>query len=66
MIDTYINIEKAHKEFDQHLKNVGVNKLVLKDIQSPKQIKLVVTSLEKILFNKILKINKLKPKCDIF
>ena len=47
MIDTYINIEKAHKEFDQHLKNVGVNKLVLKDIQSPKQIKLVVTSLGK-------------------
>ncbi len=47
MIDTYINIEKAHKEFNQHLKNVGVNKLVLKDIQSPKQIKLVVTSLGK-------------------
>ena len=47
MIDTYINIEKAHKEFDQHLKSVGVNKLVLKDIQSPKQIKLVVTSLGK-------------------
>ena len=47
MIDTYINIEKAHKEFDQHLKDVGVNKLVLKDIQSPKQIKLVVTSLGK-------------------
>ena len=47
MIDTYINIEKAHKEFDQHLKDVGVNKLVLKNIQSPKQIKLVVTSLGK-------------------
>jgi len=47
MIDTYINIEKAHKEFDQHLKDVGVNKLVLKDIQSPKQIKLVITSLGK-------------------
>ena len=47
MIDTYINIEKAHKEFDQHLKDVGVNELVLKDIQSPKQIKLVVTSLSK-------------------
>ena len=47
MIDTYINIEKAHKEFDQHLKDVGVNKLVLKNIQSPKQIKLVVTSLRK-------------------
>ena len=47
MIDTYINIEKAHKEFDQHLKNVDVNKLVLKDIQSPKQINLVVTSLGK-------------------
>ncbi|MFL2694572.1 MAG: winged helix-turn-helix domain-containing protein [Candidatus Actinomarina sp.] len=47
MIDTYINIEKAHKEFDQHLKDVGVNKLVLKDTMSPKQIKLVVTSLGK-------------------
>jgi DNA-binding response OmpR family regulator len=47
MIDTYINIEKTHKEFDQHLKDVGVNKLVLKDIQNPKQIKLVVTSLGK-------------------
>ena len=47
MIDTYINIEKAHKEFDQHLKDVGVNKLALKDIQNPKQIKLVVTSLGK-------------------
>jgi DNA-binding response OmpR family regulator len=47
MIDTYINIDKTHKEFDQHLKDVGVNKLVLKDIQSPKQIKLVVTSLGK-------------------
>ena len=47
MIDTYINIEKAHKELDQHLKDVGINKLVLKDIQSPKQIKLVVTSLGK-------------------
>ena len=47
MIDTYINIEKAHKEFDQHLKDVGVNKLVLKNIQSPKQVKLVITSLGK-------------------
>ena len=47
MIDTYINIEKAHKEFEQHLKAVGVNKLVLKNIQSSKQIKLVVTSLGK-------------------
>jgi DNA-binding response OmpR family regulator len=47
MIDTYINIEKAHKEFDQHLKGVGVNKLDLKDIMNPKQIKLVVTSLGK-------------------
>ena len=28
--------------------------------------KLVITSLEKILFNIMLKINKLKPKCDIF
>ena len=47
MIDTYINIEKVNKEFDQHLKDVGVNKLVLKNVQSPKQVKLVVTSLSK-------------------
>lgn len=47
MIDTYINTEKAHKEFEQHLKAVGVKKLVLKNIQSSKQIKLVVTSLGK-------------------
>jgi len=47
MIDAYINIEKTHKEFDQHLKDVGVNKLVLKNVQSPKQVKLVVTSLSK-------------------
>ena len=47
MIDTYINIEKVHKGFDQHLKDVGVNKLVLKNVQSPKQVKLVVTSLSK-------------------
>ncbi len=47
MIDAYINIEKTHKEFDQHLKDVGINKLVLKSVQSPKQIKLVVTSLSK-------------------
>ena len=47
MIDTYINIEKAHEEFNQHLKDVGVNKLALKDIMSPKQLKLVVTSLGK-------------------
>jgi DNA-binding response OmpR family regulator len=47
MIDTYINIEKTHKEFDQYLKDIGINKLVLKDIMSPKQIKLVVTSLGK-------------------
>ena len=47
MIDTYINIEKAHNEFDQHLKDVGINKLVLKDVQNSKQIKLVITSLKK-------------------
>ena len=47
MIDAYINIEKTHKEFDQHLKDVGINKLVLKGVQSSKQIKLVVTSLSK-------------------
>jgi DNA-binding response OmpR family regulator len=47
MIDIYINIDKTHKEFDQHLSVVGVNKLVLNNINNPKQIKLVVTSLGK-------------------
>ena len=47
MIDTYINIEKSHDEFNQHLKDVGINKLVLRDVQNSKQIKLVITSLKK-------------------
>ena len=47
MIDIYINIDKTHKEFDQHLNDVGVYILVLNNINNPKQIKLVVTSLGK-------------------
>jgi len=47
MIDTYINIDKEHKNFEDLLKSSGVNKLVIKNIQSPKQIHLVVTSLSK-------------------
>jgi DNA-binding response OmpR family regulator len=47
MIDTYINIEKEHKNFEDLLKSSGVKKLVIKNIQTPKQIHLVVTSLSK-------------------
>ncbi len=47
MIDTYINIDKAHKNFEDLLKSSGVKKLVIKNIQNPKQIHLVVTSLSK-------------------
>ena len=47
MIDTYINIDKEHKNFEDLLKSSGVNKLVIKNIQTPKQIHLVVTSLSK-------------------
>jgi len=47
MIDTYINIDKEHKNFDDLLKSSGVKKLVIKNIQTPKQIHLVVTSLSK-------------------
>jgi len=47
MIDTYINIVKEHKNFEDLLKSLGVKKLIVKNIQNPKQIKLVVTSLSK-------------------
>jgi DNA-binding response OmpR family regulator len=47
MIDTYINIDKEHKNFEELLKSSGVKKLVIKNIQTPKQIHLVVTSLSK-------------------
>ena len=47
MIDTYINIDKEHKNFEDLLKSSDVNKLVIKNIQTPKQIHLVVTSLSK-------------------
>tara|TARA_B100001109_G_C18624663_1_gene363147 strand:- start:6 stop:635 length:630 start_codon:yes stop_codon:yes gene_type:complete len=47
MIDTYINIVKEHKNFEDLLKPLGVKKLIVKNIQNPKQIKLVVTSLSK-------------------
>ena len=47
MIDTYINIDKEHKNFEDLLKSSGVKKLVIKNIQTPKQIHLVVTSMSK-------------------
>ena len=47
MIDTYINIDKEHKNFEDLLKSSGVKKLVIKNIHTPKQIHLVVTSLSK-------------------
>ena len=47
MIDTYINLDKEHKNFEDLLKSSGVKKLVIKNIQTPKQIDLVVTSLSK-------------------
>ena len=47
MIDTYINIDKEHKNFEDLLKSSGVKKLVIKNIQNPKQIQLVITSLSK-------------------
>ena len=47
MIDTYINIDKEHKNFEDLLKSSGVKKLAIKNIQNPKQIHLVVTSLSK-------------------
>tara|TARA_Y100001970_G_scaffold4755_1_gene5391 strand:- start:418 stop:1047 length:630 start_codon:yes stop_codon:yes gene_type:complete len=47
MINTYINIDKGHKNFEDLLKSSGVKKLVIKNIQNPKQVQLVVTSLSK-------------------
>ena len=47
MIDSYINIDKSHKSFDQTFVDLGLNKLVLKNITSSNQINLVVTSLAK-------------------
>ncbi len=47
MIDTYINIDKEHRNFEDLLKSFGVKKLAIKNIQTPKQIHLVVTSLSK-------------------
>ena len=47
MIDTYINIDKEHKGFEKFLKSSEIRKLNLKNIESPKQINLVVTSLSK-------------------
>ena len=47
MIDTYINIDKEHKNFEDLLESSGVKKLVIKNIQNPKQIQLVITSLSK-------------------
>ncbi len=47
MIDTYINIDKEHKNFEDLLNASGVKKLVIKNIQNPKQIQLVITSLSK-------------------
>ena len=46
-MDTYINIDKEHKNFEDLLKSSDVKKLVIKNIQTPKQIHLVVTSLSK-------------------
>ena len=47
MIDSYINIDKNHKVFDQTFKDLGINKLVLKNITNSNQIQLVITSLSK-------------------
>ena len=47
MIDSYINIDKSHKSFDQTFVDLGLNKLVLKNITNSNQINLVVTSLSK-------------------
>ena len=47
MIDSYINIDKSHKSFGQTFVDLGLNKLVLKNITNSNQINLVVTSLAK-------------------
>ena len=47
MIDSYINIDKSHKSFDEAFVDLGLNKLVLINITNSSQINLVVTSLSK-------------------
>ena len=47
MIDSYINIDKSHKSFDGAFVDLGLNKLVLKNVTNSSQINLVVTSLSK-------------------
>tara|TARA_Y100000768_G_scaffold365248_1_gene326352 strand:+ start:45 stop:674 length:630 start_codon:yes stop_codon:yes gene_type:complete len=47
MVDSYINIDKSHKSFDQAFVDLGLNKLVLKNITNSNQINLVITSLSK-------------------
>ena len=47
MIDSYINIDKSHMNFDKAFVELGLNKLVLKNVTKPSQINLVVTSLSK-------------------
>ena len=39
MIDTYINIDKEHKNFEYFLESSGVKKLASKNIQNQKQKK---------------------------
>ena len=47
MIDSYINIDKSHMDFDEAFVKFGLNKLVLKNVTKSSQINLVVTSLSK-------------------
>ena len=47
MIDSYIKIDKSHKSFEKTFVDLGLNKLVLKNITNSNQINLVVTSLSK-------------------
>ena len=46
-INTYINITKEDTGFSHYLKIIGMNKLVLKDINSKKKMDIVVTSFVK-------------------
>tara|TARA_Y100000766_G_scaffold38383_1_gene28205 strand:- start:624 stop:1253 length:630 start_codon:yes stop_codon:yes gene_type:complete len=47
MIDSYINIDKSHMDFEEAFVKLGLNKLVLKNVTKSSQINLVVTSLSK-------------------
>ena len=47
MIDSYINIDKSHMDFNEAFVKLGLNKLVLKNVTKSSQINLVVTSLSK-------------------